>query len=237
MIALLCPSRGRPDKLKRMWQSALQTAHNPDRLFLHLGIHAEESASYMHALSTVSGSAKSYTVNDWSTVFSYNVLAIEAKKYDAKLFMVLGDDTLFSTPHWDKAVLDHYNDLENKIQVYALRDSRDLEGTPHPIMTGAFMDAMGYLLPPIFLHWYVDSWVAEIAKANSCFTHLKDYMLIHEKPSDKGQGDETHTRIRLRGWQERDKFVDEKCRHFLAEEKTKLRLIMQQAAGLREHAE
>jgi hypothetical protein len=133
---------------------------------------------------------------------------------------------VFTTPCWDTALLDHYNALENKIHVYHLRDSRNPDGTPHPIVTREYIEAMGYFLPPIFLHWFIDSWTVDIAKSNGVFTHLKDYELQHIKPSDKGQGDETHNRIRNMGWRERDGWVAEKCKHYLALEKSRLKMML-----------
>jgi hypothetical protein len=140
-----------------------------------------------------------------------------------KLFMLGADDMIFETEGWDKALIDHYNALENKIHVFSLQDSRDIDGTPHIICTREYIEAMGYFLPPLFLHWYVDSWTAEIAKANGCFTHLRDYKLTHDKPSDQGKPDETHSRIRQFGWHERDKWVNDHCQHFLRHEKDRLK--------------
>lgn len=161
------------------------------------------------------------------TVYRWNVLAKRAlREPENKLFMLAADDIVFSTPCWDEALLNHYNSLENKIHVYALQDSRDPEGTPHPIVTREWIEAMGYAFPPIFLHWHLDTWTVAISKANNCFTHLKDYLLVHDKPSDRGQPDETHTRIRSLGWHERDKYVNETCQHFLECEKQRLGRII-----------
>jgi hypothetical protein len=148
------------------------------------------------------------------TVHKWNLLAEEAlANPDNKLFMLASDDIVFTTPCWDRALLDHYSGLENKIHVYALQDSRDPEGTPHPIVTREYIEAMGFFLPPLFLHWYCDTWTVTIARSNHCFTHLKDYLLVHDKPSDKGQGDATHNRIRQMGWKERDGWVHENQRY------------------------
>lgn len=161
------------------------------------------------------------------TVFRWNSLAKRAvEDAENKLFMLAADDIIFSTPCWDEALLKHYNSLENKIHVYALQDSRDPEGTPHPVVTREWIEAMGYAFPPIFMHWFVDTWTVAIAKANNCFTHLKDYLLVHDKPSDRGHPDETHTRIRSLGWNERDKYVNDTCQHFLECEKQRLGRII-----------
>lgn len=202
MIALLCPSRGRPEKLKRMWDSAKATGEAK----LYYAIAPEEKEPY----SIVNGNSRQYTMPDnMPTVHKWNMLAEEAmRNSDNKLFMLASDDMIFATPEWDKALLDHYNSLENKIHVYHLQDSRDKDGTPHPIVTRDYIEKMGWFLPPIFLHWFCDSRTVSMAKYAECFTHLRDYELIHDKPSDHGKPDETHSRIREWGWHDRDKHVD-----------------------------
>lgn len=162
---------------------------------------------------------------DWPTVMTWNYLS-HPSRTKASLLMLASDDMIFATPGWDKALLDHYNALENKIHVYHLQDSRDVEGTPHPIVTREYIHAMGYFMPPIFLHWFVDTWTREIGKANGVFSHLKEFELIHDKPSDKGQADETHNRIRRNGWHARDLYVNETCQHFLELEKQRLAMAM-----------
>lgn len=199
MIAILCPTWNRHDLYKRMYDSAEKTA--PGNIII-----TSPFPEYM------------------PTVHKWNMLAKNVYEMfpEAKLFMLAADDIIFETPGWDKALLDHYNALENKIHVYALQDSRDPDGTPHPIVTREYIDAMGYAFPPIFLHWFVDTWTVSIARANNCFTHLKELRLTHDKPSDHGKADETHNGIRRNKWWERDAYVNATCQHFLESEKIRL---------------
>lgn len=224
-IALLCPTRARPEQFKRMCGSAVNTAQIQDYVKIYAGFtEGDETLSDYNGRHLFD---ECIYPDGMPTAFKWNLLAEEAMKdKNNKLFMLCADDTVFSTPLWDKALLDHYNALENKIHVYHLRDSRNPEGTPHPIVTREYIEAMGYFLPPIFLHWFVDTWTVEIAKSVGCFTHMKDYLLVHDKPSDKGQADETHNKIRNMGWRERDGWVEEKCRHFLEVEKKRLKEII-----------
>lgn len=196
-IALLCPSR-RPEGFLRMETSAEKTAED-------FTVYTDDFPEFM------------------PTVHKWNVLAERAlRNEENKLFMLAADDMIFETAGWDKALLDHYNALENKIHVYSLGDSRDVDGTPHLIVTREYISTMGYFLPPIFLHWFCDSWTTDCARSNFCFTHFRQYRLTHDKPSDKGQPDETHLGIRRMGWHERDKYVNDTCQHFLAHEIGKL---------------
>lgn len=207
-IALLCPTRARSEQFNRMIKSIQITARNRTDIHTYVAMTKGDTG-----YNTVSLSYATIYPDGVPTAHKWNLLAEKAlQNSNNKLFMLCSDDTIFSTPLWDKALIDHYNALENKIHVYSLLDSRDPDGTPHPIVTREWIEAMGYFLPPVFLHWFVDSWTVGIARANGCFTHLNDYMLIHDKPSDKGEGDETHNRIRQMGWHERDRWVNDKLK-------------------------
>lgn len=222
-IALLCPSKARPELCQRMIQSAYNTSD--EKILIYVAVGPEEFDNYMKTLSLPESNRVGVVVvsmPDCSTGFKWNRLAELAMQEPVKLFCLAADDMVFTTPCWDKALIDHYNSLENKIHVFAFLDSRDANGTPHPIVTREYIEAMGYFVPPIFLHWMVDTWTVDIAKANGCFTHMKDYLLVHDKPSDKGEGDETHNGIRRMGWRERDGWVADKCKHFLEAEKARL---------------
>jgi len=235
MICLICPTRGRPDKMKRMWESAKATAHDPANIRLILGLDKDEELLHY---ASAPASSTTYFMQDYGIVHGINCMAqYLMQDYHNTLFMIAPDDTIFTTPHWDKALNEHYNALENKAHVYCFRDSRDVDGTPHPILTREYINMMGYFFPPIFLHWFVDTWTSDIAKALGIFTHLTDYELVHDKPSDRGQLDETHYRPRARGWHDRDAYVNGTCQHFKQVEIDRLRVQMQYALGLREHVD
>lgn len=236
-IVLLCPTRKRPEQLKRMIASARKTAMLQDKgkIGIVVGVSEEDYESYgiinigSHPFFSQQHSASCITFPDGlPTAHKWNRLAeLAMKNPETKLFMLAADDMIFTTPGWDKALLDHYNGLENKVHVYALLDSRDVGGVPHPIVTREYIEAMGYFVPPIFLHWFVDSWTVAIAKANNCFTHFNNYMLVHDKPSDKGDGDETHNRIRQWGWHERDVYVNATCQSWKELQTQRLKCILE----------
>lgn len=215
-IALLTPTRGRPEQFKRMVESVKNTSENAQ---VYVAASTEDinyCSGHWYQLITPDG---------MPTVHKWNMLAQQAMSDpEVKLFMLCADDVVFSAPGWDKALIDHYSALPEgrKQHVYSFQDSRDAEGTPHPIVTRDYIDSMGYFLPPIFMHWYVDAWTNDIARSNNCFTHLKEYLLLHDKPSDRGMGDDTYQRIRRAGWRERDAYVNETCGHFLELEKQRL---------------
>lgn len=216
-IAILCPTRKRPEQLKRMVKSAFATASSPDNIRIYVAFDKDEFESY---LPVTNDCQVIFMPHGMPTAHKWNLLAELAMKMDSNThFMVAGDDMVFATPCWDKAVLDAY---ERKPHVYHLLDSRHADGTPHPIVTREYIEAMGYFVPPLFMHWFIDTWTVEIATRNNIFTHFKEYMLIHDKPNDIGKPDETHTGIRAMGWMDRDTWVAEHMKPWLYHECSRL---------------
>lgn len=224
-IALLCPTRGRPEQCRRMVESVHNTSSTDVVIFLFIADDDESWCEYqkLDDPKIHRGLLNIIRVPAWPTVQSWNChIKGLVKDGVTDLFMLSADDIIFSTPGWDQALLEHYDNLKEKVHVYSLQDSRDADGTPHPFVTREYIEALGYAFPPIFLHWWVDSWTVAIGKSCGVFTHLKDYLLIHDKPSDRGQLDETHSRIRRMGWHERDAYVAKTMDHVLKAEMVRL---------------
>lgn len=221
-IAILVPTRARPQLFKRMVDSALSTASDPNNLRFYVAIRDEDREIYTHDILK-HACHKHIMPDGMPTSHKWNCLSEYAIRDNCKLFMLAADDIVFTTPCWDKALLEVY---DGKPHVYSLLDSRDASGTPHPIVNREYIEAMGYFLPPIFLHWYVDTWTVEIAKANNCFTHLKDYMLIHDKGWDKNKPDDTHNFLHKAAWLNCDQYTNKHCQHLLQTEKQRLKCAL-----------
>lgn len=217
-IAIICPTKGRPSQCLRMIESAKKTSTS--NIVFYIGVQGDlNEYEKLKSLKNVF-LLKMY---DWTTCFSWNLMADKAfDNTEVDFFMLGADDMVFYTAGWDMALINHYKSLRQKPHVYSFQDSRDVNGTPHPIMTREWVNVMGYFVSPIFLHWYVDTWNVAIAKANGVFTHFKDYLLYHDKPSDDGHADETHKGIRERGWNLRDGYLWSKCNAFLEYEKKRM---------------
>lgn len=207
-IALLCPTRGRPAQFQRMCNSVKETTSTQVEIFS--ATNADDSY------------AKTKFPHDCPTAFMWNKLAefVINSRPEITHFMLASDDMIFANANWDIALRDKYDETPH---VYHLQDSRDENGTPHPIVTREWIKLFGWFLPPMFMHWMVDSWTVDVAKSNNCFTHMKEYLLIHDKPSDVGKPDETYTRIRSMGWHQRDMWVHEKSKDILEMYKKKLK--------------
>lgn len=236
MIALLVPTRGRPEKFKAMVNSVVTTTSEVVVIYAILQSEEDVKSYDIEHIMCDRGNEKvklnTYTITDVDcpTVHLWNKLselAHEDEHTRNQLFMLASDDIIFSTKGWDVELIKRYNALSNKIHVFSLKDSRAHDdgtslSTPHPIVTREYMEAMGYFLPPIFMHWYVDTWTVDIARHSRAFSHLSEFMCTHDKIREVAKVDETHARLRKRGWRERDRYVNNTCQHLLVAEKLRL---------------
>lgn len=222
-VAILVPSKGRPHQCNRMVQSAYNTSKGKVQIYILVG--PEEFHIYQDALQLVEGDRVGVVLisgAEYTTVHKWNKLAALAfSQKDIDFFMLGSDDIIFATDGWDEKLL-----VKEYPHVYHFQDSRDVSGTPHPIVNRNYISALGYFLPPIFMHWFCDKWTVEIAREANCFTHITEISLIHDKPSDVGLADETHSGIRRKGWHERDVWTEKSCQHFLQVEKDRLKSFM-----------
>jgi len=112
------------------------------------------------------------------------------------IVMLMGDDVQVQTRGWDQKIVDQFNKYEDKILMVIPNDGRydkiqtkknlgqdryfrprkepiliDDEpfGAPHFALHKNWINTVGYLAPPMFWHWYVDTWTQKVArKLNRC---------------------------------------------------------------------
>jgi hypothetical protein len=220
-ISILCPSRGRPALAKRMADSAVQTCKD---------VHGLEILFYLNADDPLlseyqQGPYQVFIVGcDGPTSYSWNELARLAA---GDILMLMGDDVVFETDGWDGklrnlAIAVQTSQGKRAVAVFSFDDGRSElgKGHPHPAMTRAAYEQLGYLACPIFRHFFVDTWLVEVAHKAGVFHYLPDVKLLHDKPwKEDTVPDETKDRIRRINVLEADEatFVLAKQRYMAAD--------------------
>ena len=226
MISICCPSRGRPEYAKRLYDSILDTAEAEIEFLLYLNDDDPELDKYFEEFKDTE--VDPIVGKDQSTCYSWNQLAFKAK-YDVCFLM--GDDVQFTTNSWDKEILKIFDQYADKIVMVSPLDNRKSQarrneriiknmkepyyiknfpthiGTPHFCLHKNWINAVGYFAPPQFWHWYVDTWTKKIAiKLGRCVI-----LPYAQYKSKKFTTDNTARRIRgIKNINERDNWVWEK---------------------------
>ena len=213
MISFSCPSRGRPELAKRLVETAESTAKHEVEILFYLNDDDPKLTQYKDLLKE-----KYYTVGpNQSTCLSWNQMA-EKAKFD--IVMLMGDDVQVQTQNWDELILEQFNKYNDKILMVVPSDGR-WKGTlrfkeENPMLWGDsvlpaahfavhnnWIQTLGYLAPPFFWHWHVDTYTQKLArKINRCL-YLPTVVFKAKKMFDD-TGKQVRTNLNINN---RDNFV------------------------------
>ena len=212
MISFCCPSRGRPDLAKRLVDTATETQKGQTEFLFYLNDDDEKLEEYKDLLDE-----KHYTIGpNQSTCYSWNLMANKASH---DIVMLMGDDVQIQTQDWDQLIVDQFNKYEDRILMVVPSDGRR-KGTQNlgkevklwedkPLPAAHFavhknwINTLGYLAPPYFWHFFVDSYTQKVArKLNRCL-YLPTVLFKAKKMFDK-TGEQVRTNLNIGN---RDKFT------------------------------
>lgn len=205
MISLLCPTRGRPQQALDLYKSFLNTQKNKNEILFCL----QEEDPLLEEYITVfkKNEIKSYfIINSMPTTYIWNKLAKISK---GDLLMLIGDDVIIKTNHWDLIVEECTKNFNDRIFVMTVDDGRENQTVPmrcpHPIVHKRWVETLGFFVPPFFSHRYIDAYLRELAIKLDRFIELKDVMFEHRK----FMYIHDQTGKRSRKWINEDKFIYE----------------------------
>jgi len=140
------------------------------------------------------------------------------------IVMLMGDDVQVQTSGWDEKIKEQIDKYKDKILMVVPSDGRT-KGTLHltdeiklwpdePLPAAHFavhknwVNTLGYLAPPFFWHWHVDSYTQKVARKLGRCLYLPTVTFKAKKMfDDTGKQVRTHLNIN-----NRDNFVWDKVR-------------------------
>jgi len=215
-ISVLCPSRGRPEKAKRMLDSIYATKNGSE---VEVLFYLNEDDPRLQEYPLDDKRCIVHIGKDSPPAWSWNWLAGKAT---GDLLMLMGDDNIFTTPCWDEKYIEAAKQYPDGIFVISCPDGRTKDGNPHPTVGRGWVNTLGYFVPPIFLHWFVDSWTQYMAQSLGRFIRLEDVEIKH----DKDDADPTSLRIRENAWYDRDRWIAQYLQRYLFLDRKLLKLAI-----------
>lgn len=180
------PSRGRPDNLRRVIDSARSTAVNDIQFVIYLDNDDVMSHSVARELCVDALIGPRILLSQmWNECWAH-------AKYD--IAMHCGDDIIFQSPRWDTLVIDAFNLIPDRIALVHGRDGiHDQHMATHGFLHRTWVNTLGYFVPPYFASDYNDLWLTEVADAIGRRVFLADVFTEHMHPVvGKGPMDQTH---------------------------------------------
>jgi hypothetical protein len=190
-LLMIVPTRGRPGNAARLVRSFNETSTGAANLLIAVDGDWPNASAYQSAASKNFQCA----VGPWrGMVATLNHYADQsASTYPMLGFC--GDDHLFVTPGWDKALVDVL--YENYTGVAYGNDQ--LQGPLLPTavaLTSNIVLKLGYMAPPGLRHLYVDNFWLELGKAIGHLTYLPDVIIEHLHPTArKAETDASYDRV------------------------------------------
>lgn len=211
-ISIIVPSRGRPDKLERLIDSALETMRSKNlEVMAYIDNNDPELEKYK-ALEAKQPKLRLIVDKESTVVWANNVLC---ENSTGDCVMPMGDDAVFSTYTWDMCIEDTAKQYPNGLWMAGFMDGR--EGWSHIAFDRHWRKALGWWWPPIFNHFGVDEWITNLARHPEIDRYDRhEDVLIHHQKCDGGSFpiDATFKRIRNNTNLTRDKWLLENMQRY-----------------------
>jgi Glycosyl transferase family 2 len=187
VISVLCPTRNRPDSVRRLINSGLDTAYGPVEFIFYCDLDAPlpKDVTERPEVKVING--ERITLSQmWNEC---------QKLATADVFMQCGDDVVFRTKNWDKRILDTFEEYPDKVAFVFCnaKDWGDKLGT-HGFLHRKWVETVGYFTPPHFTSDFGDKWIDELGRLVGRRVYLSDVVTEHMHPIwGKSSWDATYT--------------------------------------------
>lgn len=171
-LLVMTPTKWRRENCERLLKSFEEATDNANLCFI---TDADDQDTYadmdwgsaLHAVMDPPGPTMA-KVNHVATTMG--------EQYDA--LMYIGDDHLFSTPHWDTIMLTKLAELGGTGMLYG--DDKRRQDIPESILISTdIVKALGYFMEPTMQHYYVDNVWADLGKRSGLLHFMKDVVFEH----------------------------------------------------------
>lgn len=220
LISVLCPTRQRPDNVRRLLESIAATASHAVEVVFRTDTDSPLGDNLPGSTLFTEVCGPRITLSQmWNEAYTAS---------HGDIVMQCGDDIIFRTPGWDDRIREAFSTIPDNIAlVYGDDGFHGIKHATHGFVHHAWVDTVGYLTPPYFSCDYGDTWLMEVAMLTSRLVYLPDVITEHMHPANgKAPWDQSHQERVERGDRDnvQQKYLD--TRHERDNDSVKLRRIM-----------
>ena len=193
-ISILLPTRGRPDNVERLVQSAEATVAAPTRLEFVFYVDDDDHATIRRLIDLEVRTRVRFVIRMGPRRLLSECWNECARHATNEIMMHCGDDIVFRSADWDQYVREVFDGVPDKIALVHGRDGfQDGKLATHGFTHVRWMDTVGYFVPPYFASDYNDTWLTEVADSLARRWYLPEVFTEHMHPvAGKGEWDVTH---------------------------------------------
>lgn len=197
-ISILCPTRGRPESMKRLLASIMDTATVLPEIVFYID---EDDQLSLNTMNEIGASQVRCVIGERITLSKmWNRCADVAT---GEILMQCGDDIVFKTNGWDDQVRRAFAAFPDRL-VFVHGDDgvyKERFGT-HGFLHRNWVETVGYMSPPYFSSDFADTWLNEVSNRLNRRIYLP-FVTEHMHPlAGKGTWDKTHKERLERGKQD-----------------------------------
>ena len=201
-ISLLCPTRGRPDRVHTMLESIIITTDNPEYVEVLYYIDNDDNTKEGY-LETIDNLVKKHNVHfkkvepyigePISISKSWNILA---ERCSGDVLVMANDDEVWITKGWDSRLNEEVEKFPDDIYCIYFDDGFcHGKGCSFPMVSRTWYETLGYFTPGIFKFLCNDTWIEHIAKSIYRLHYVHDVLIEHRHVLyNKSQMDDTYKR-------------------------------------------
>lgn len=188
-LVIFVPSRGRPQNIEDLLFS-LQETKTASELIVIVDDDDETLDQYIELGCKIMMIAKQGKGMAKPLNFAANIF-----KDDYRHFAFIGDDHRPRTEYWDQKLINALDEVGTGI-AYG-DDLLQGENLPTAVaMSGDIVRALGGMVPPGFIHLYLDNFWMQLGKDLKSFIYLPDVIIEHLHPvAGKAEWDENYRSV------------------------------------------
>jgi hypothetical protein len=192
-LAIITPSRGRPERLAAMLAAVERTVKLD--VAVYVGLDDDDLSGYPSSRPPNVGINVRYDAGPRRSLSAWtNKLAVRALKSKPRYLASFGDDHIARTPGWDRILIDR---IENNMIGPGFAYGNDLlQGGSLPtawVVSAEVVRALDWMMLPTCQHMYVDAAVKELGVATARLWYEPSVIIEHRHPlAGKTEWDESY---------------------------------------------
>lgn len=187
-IALLCPTRERPEQVKRLIESLIRTTDSFENVTLYLGIDEDDPTFNQVSEMCCYGWTKVIKISNNGTFIGLGkIWNIMVSQISDDIFTMIGDDMTFETKDWHKEILKEFENSSDKVLlVHTNSGIRPAEQAfaDNSFIHRIYYDTFGYYVREDWKHWFHDTWLHDVFTKLNRRVYRHDILIYHHHPDN-----------------------------------------------------
>ena len=186
IISLLCPTRGRPDRVCVMIESVIETTEKLENveILFYIDSDDDKKGDYIVSINNLLNKYNNpfkrvlpHIGEPMSVSKSWNIIA---EKCEGDILVMANDDEVWITKGWDRRLNEEADKFPDDIYCIYFDDGYIHDkGCSFPMISRKWFETLGYFTPGIFKFLANDTWIEYTARYIDRLHYVPDVLIEH----------------------------------------------------------